>query len=61
MPISLACIYYLQEGVMVFTEEGGDCETYTVTPVRGVGPPSSFTPSPYYIVTFSLSFLDTWL
>jgi hypothetical protein len=46
---------------MVFTEEGGDCETYTVTPVRGVGPPSSFTPSPYYIVTFSLSFLDTWL
>jgi len=46
---------------MVFTGESGDCEAYSVMPVRGVRPPSSFTPFPYYIVTFSLSFLSTWL
>ena len=59
--ISLACIYYLQEAVMVFTGESGDCEAYTVMPVRGVRPPSSFTPCPCRILAFSLSSLVSWL
>jgi hypothetical protein len=36
-------------------------EVYAVMPVRGLGPPSSFTPFPYCIVAFSLPSLVSWL
>ena len=57
---SLACIC-LQGAVMVFTGESG-----TVSPMRSRlsmawDPPSSFTPFPYRILTFSLSSLVSWL
>ena len=46
---------------MVFTWESGIVSPYAVTRVRGVGPPSSFTPFPHRIVAFSLSSFVSWL
>ena len=46
---------------MVFTREQWHREPYAVTRVRGVGPPSSFTPFPHRIVAFSLSSFVSWL
>ena len=58
--ISLACIC-LQGGGHGLHRGERYHEPYAVTLVRGVDAPSSFTPFPYRIVAFSLSFLVSWL